>query len=81
MCRRSASRRRRCWKRAGAVGASALAEAVQRCIDDDGAEAVIIGGGPLGQAAIALGDQFDVPLVAPISAAMRLLLSRLAVAS
>lgn len=57
---------------------AALAGAVQRCIDEDGAEAVIIGGGPLGQAAIALGARFDVPLVAPISAAMRLLLSRMA---
>lgn len=57
----------------------ALAQAVQRCIDEDGAQAVIIGGGPLGQAALALAPRFDVPVIAPISAAMRLLCSRLAV--
>jgi Asp/Glu/hydantoin racemase len=56
----------------------ALAKAVQCCIDEDGAQAVIIGGGPLGQAALALAPRFDVPVIAPISAAMRLLCSRLA---
>ncbi|MES1265323.1 MAG: aspartate/glutamate racemase family protein, partial [Variovorax sp.] len=56
----------------------ALARAVQRSIDDDGAEAVIIGGGPLGQAAIGLQGRFAVPVIAPIPAAMRLLMSRLA---
>jgi Asp/Glu/hydantoin racemase len=54
----------------------ALARAVQRCIEEDGAEAVIVGGGPLGQAALALARRFDVPVIAPISAAMRLLCSR-----
>ncbi|QHI97804.1 aspartate/glutamate racemase family protein [Xylophilus rhododendri] len=49
----------------------ALAEAVARCIERDGAEAVIIGGGPLGQAAAALGPRFAVPVIAPITAAMR----------
>lgn len=58
----------------------ALARAVQRCIEDDGAEAVIVGGGPLGQAALALASRFDVPVIAPISAAMRLLCARLAAA-
>lgn len=57
----------------------ALAQAVQRCIADDGAEAVIIGGGPLGQAALALTPRFKVPVIAPIGAAMRLLCSKLAV--
>lgn len=57
----------------------ALAQAVQRCIDDDGAQAVIIGGGPLGQAALALAPRFEVPVIAPIGAAMRLLCSKLAV--
>uniref|UniRef100_UPI000D3A7F7D aspartate/glutamate racemase family protein n=1 Tax=unclassified Variovorax TaxID=663243 RepID=UPI000D3A7F7D len=50
---------------------AALEEAVRRCIDEDGAQAVIIGGGPLGQAALALAPRFDVPVIAPISAAMR----------
>jgi len=59
----------------------ALARAVQRCIDEDGAQAVIIGGGPLGQAALALAPRFGVPVIAPISAAMRQLCARLEVAS
>ena len=53
----------------------ALAEAVARCIEHDGAEAVIIGGGPLGQAAAALGARFAVPVIAPIAAAVRRLTS------
>ncbi|MFI6941461.1 aspartate/glutamate racemase family protein [Streptomyces sp. NPDC050418] len=48
-----------------------LAEAVQACITDDGAEAVIIGGGPLGEAAEALRDRFPVPVIGPIPAACR----------
>lgn len=59
----------------------ALAGAVQRCVDEDGAQAVIIGGGPLGQAALALAPRFHVPVIAPISAAMRQLCARLEVAS
>jgi len=58
----------------------ALTRAVQRCIDEDGAQAVIIGGGPLGQAALALAPRFGVPVIAPISAAMRQLCARLEVA-
>jgi allantoin racemase len=53
----------------------ALAEAVSEAIEQDGAEAVIIGGGPLGQAAIALAPRFQTPIVAPIPAAMRRLLA------
>jgi allantoin racemase len=55
----------------------ALAEAVREAIDEDGAEAVIIGGGPLGQAAIALAPRFTTPVIAPIPAAMRRLLTLL----
>lgn len=51
----------------------ALAGAVQRCIDD-GAQAVVIGGGPLGQAALQLAPRFAVPVIAPIEAAVRSLL-------
>lgn len=50
---------------------AALAQAVQRCVDEDGAQAVIIGGGPLGQAAIALAERLDLPVIAPIPAAVR----------
>lgn len=51
----------------------ALAGAVARCIAD-GAEAVIIGGGPLGEAAHALAPRFTVPVIAPIPAAVRFVL-------
>lgn len=47
-----------------------LAVAVQRCIEIDGAQAVVIGGGPLGEAATALQDRWHVPVIAPIPAAM-----------
>ncbi|PKU25612.1 aspartate/glutamate racemase family protein [Telmatospirillum siberiense] len=50
---------------------SALAKVVADCIDVDGAEAVIIGGGPLGQAALHLQPMFSIPIVAPIPAAVR----------
>ncbi|MGW1007855.1 aspartate/glutamate racemase family protein [Streptomyces sp. NPDC002520] len=48
-----------------------LAEAVEACITDDGAQAVIIGGGPLGEAAEALQGRFPVPVIGPIPAACR----------
>jgi len=53
----------------------ALAVAVHAAIDEDGVQAVIIGGGPLGQAAIALAPRFTTPIIAPIPAAMRRLLT------
>lgn len=49
-----------------------LAAAIRLCIAD-GAEAVIIGGGPLGEAADQLQGQFDVPIIAPIRSAVALL--------
>ncbi|MFT3799812.1 MAG: aspartate/glutamate racemase family protein [Burkholderiaceae bacterium] len=51
-----------------------MAAAVARCIDD-GAQAVIIGGGPLGEVADRLTSRFDVPVIAPIPAAVRQLLA------
>jgi allantoin racemase len=57
----------------------ALAQAVEQSLDDDQAEAVIIGGGPLGRAAIGLADRFSIPLIAPIPAAVRLILQELQV--
>ena len=51
-----------------------LAKAVEQSIALDGAQAVIIGGGPLGQAALALTGRFSVPVIAPVPAAMRQLL-------
>ncbi|WP_438265059.1 aspartate/glutamate racemase family protein [Bradyrhizobium commune] len=50
---------------------SALAGAVEACIARDGAQAVIIGGGPLGEAARELQPLFTVPIVAPIPSAVR----------
>jgi allantoin racemase len=51
-----------------------LARAVAECFEFDHAEAVIIGGGPLGQAATDLAGSFRRPVIAPIPAAMQRLL-------
>ena len=51
-----------------------LGRAVAECFELDHAEAVIIGGGPLGQAAIGLAPWFGRPVIAPIAAAMRRLI-------
>lgn len=51
-----------------------LALAVAASIERDGAQAVIIGGGPLGQAAIGLAGRFPVPVIAPIPCAARALM-------
>jgi len=53
----------------------ALAGAVRACIDEDGADAVIIGGGPLGEAAEALRARFDQPVLGPIPCAVERVLS------
>jgi allantoin racemase len=53
----------------------ALAKAVAQCLEYDLAEAVIIGGGPLGQAAISLASSFKKPVIAPIPSAVRRLLA------
>ncbi|TQF27546.1 hydantoin racemase [Bradyrhizobium sp. UNPF46] len=50
---------------------TALAGAVEACIAQDRAEAVIIGGGPLGEAARELQPMFAVPVVTPIPSAVR----------
>lgn len=56
---------------------AALAVAVRECFEQDGAEAVIIGGGPLGQAADDLQRLLSAPVIAPIRSAVALLLSRI----
>jgi Asp/Glu/hydantoin racemase len=58
---------------------AALADAARRCIEFDGAEAVIIGGGPLGQATQELQPLFPVPIIAPIPAAVARLVRTIAV--
>ncbi len=50
--------------------ADALEGAIQRCLDD-GAEAVVIGGGPLAQAAKALASRVPIPLIEPVPATVR----------
>ncbi|WP_128923721.1 aspartate/glutamate racemase family protein [Bradyrhizobium guangxiense] len=50
---------------------AALAAAVETCIAQDEAEAVIIGGGPLGEAARELQPMFTVPVITPIPSAVR----------
>lgn len=48
-----------------------LAQAVRACVDEDGAQAVVIGGGPLAQSAERIAGQFAVPVISPVAAAMR----------
>ncbi|HEY9372040.1 aspartate/glutamate racemase family protein, partial [Streptomyces sp.] len=48
-----------------------LAEAVRRSLHEDGAARVVIGGGPLGDAAESLRSRFRAPIIAPIPAACR----------
>jgi Asp/Glu/hydantoin racemase len=56
----------------------ALAEACTDAIRNLRAKALVIGGGPLAQAAKDLAQRFPVPLIAPIPAAVRLALTRAA---
>lgn len=50
---------------------AALAKAVKASVEQDGAEAVIMGGRPLSASAIRLQPQFKVSLVVAVSAAAR----------
>lgn len=50
---------------------AALADAVRQSVGEDGAEAVIMGGGPLSASAIRLQPQFEQPLVVAVTAAAR----------
>ena len=50
---------------------AALAAAIRDSVVTDGAEAVVIGGGPLGQAAHALSTRFEIPVIGPVPAACR----------
>jgi allantoin racemase len=55
----------------------ALRETVAACIRLDQAEAVVIGGGPLGDAATTLTQHFNIPVIAPIPAAIRRIITML----
>jgi Asp/Glu/hydantoin racemase len=57
--------------------AAALLDACTRAVREGGAEAVVIGGGPLAVAAQRLAGQVAVPLIEPVPAAVRLSLGRL----
>lgn len=48
-----------------------LADAVRDCVRMDGAQAVVIGGGPLAEAADQLERRFQIPVISPVAAAMR----------
>jgi Asp/Glu/hydantoin racemase len=56
----------------------ALAQACDEAVRLCGAQAVVIGGGPLARAARALREQVGVPLIEPVPAAVRLALQRAA---
>ncbi|WP_219209277.1 aspartate/glutamate racemase family protein [Variovorax boronicumulans] len=49
-----------------------LVQAVELSIRQDGAQAVVIGGGPLSESAERIRDRFAVPVISPIGAAMRM---------
>lgn len=55
-----------------------LGEAVRACVEEDGAQAVVIGGGPLAQSAERLAGRFGVPVISPVAAAMRCVAALLA---
>lgn len=54
----------------------AIRAACEAAISEDGAEAIIVGGGPLAATARALRSQLPVPLVEPVPAAIRLAIAR-----
>lgn len=56
----------------------ALAKACAHAIKTMSVQALVIGGGPLGQAAQALAARFPIPVIAPIPAAVRLAQKRVA---
>lgn len=55
---------------------AALRAACRRAMADLGAEAIVIGGGPLAVAAQALRPRFETPIIESISAAVRLAIAR-----
>ncbi|WP_108658791.1 aspartate/glutamate racemase family protein [Acuticoccus kandeliae] len=57
--------------------AEALGDAAERAIAEGGAEAVIIGGGPLAEAAAAIAARLGTAIIEPLPAAARLMRARL----
>ena len=58
--------------------ANALKKAASEARDLDGAEAVVIGGGPLARAAKQLADELALPIIEPVPEAIRLVTQRIA---
>jgi allantoin racemase len=56
--------------------ADALREACERAVRDLGAQALVIGGGPLAVAARAIAHSLPVPIIEPVPAAVRLAVRR-----
>ncbi len=54
-----------------------LSDAVQRCAEEDGAEAVIIAGGPLSATARRLAEASSVDIVQPVPSACHVMLEML----
>ena len=57
--------------------AGALRDQCLRAVAEDGAQAIVIGGGPLALAARAIEHDVGVPLIEPVSAGARLAARRL----
>ncbi len=57
--------------------AKALETACREAVEHDGAQALVIGGGPLALVARELRGRFSVPLIEPVPAAVRLTIKRL----
>jgi allantoin racemase len=55
---------------------SQMATACRRAIDAMKARAIVIGGGPLASVVLALRERFDVPMIEPIEAAIKLTILR-----
>lgn len=56
----------------------ALLHLCKRAVDDDGAQAIVIGGGPLALVGRALALRLTVPVIEPVPAAVRLVMARIA---
>ncbi|MDM9624680.1 aspartate/glutamate racemase family protein [Rhizobium sp. S152] len=59
----------------------ALEATARRAIDEDGAQAIVVGGGPLADAARDLSERIGIPVIEPIPAALRLITQRRSAAS
>lgn len=56
--------------------AHAMAKACRRAIAEDGAQVIVIGGGPLAESASHIAMQLGVPVINPVAAAVRLTYAR-----